>query len=239
VTDIETDLRGARVLVVGASSGIGKAAAIRFARAGATVLAAARASERLQRAAEDIGAVALAFDIRDNAAVEAVLGPQPPFDHVVISAAQAKAGSVSGLSMEDARAAMESKFWGAYQVARAVKINPAGSLTFVSGVLGQRPSPAAVLQGAINSALEALARGLALELSPVRVNAISPGVIATPLWSGLPQETREAMFAASAQRLPAKRIGAPEDVAAAIFLAATNPFMTGTTLSVDGGGAIA
>src|SRR6202044_1381284 len=114
-------------------------------------------------------------------------------------------GPVRGLSLADAQQAMDSKFWGAYRVARAAKIRDGGSLTFVSGFLSVRPSGTAVLQGAINAALEALARGLALELAPVRVNAVSPGLIATPLWSKLSETDRESMYAGAAARLPARR----------------------------------
>jgi NAD(P)-dependent dehydrogenase (short-subunit alcohol dehydrogenase family) len=96
-----------------------------------------------------------------------------------------------------------------------------------------------VLQGAINAALEALARGLALERAPVRVNTVSPGLIDTPLWGGMQAADRDAMFARTATRLPARRVGRPEDIAQAILFLATNPFATGTTLTVDGGGTIA
>ncbi|MBD2749320.1 SDR family oxidoreductase [Microvirga sp. BT688] len=94
----------------------------------------------------------------------------PPFDHIVVSAAQTPYGPVRTLSLEDARQAMESKFWGAYRIARAARIADRGSLTFISGYLAERPSETSVLQGAINAALEGLRRGLALELSPLRVN---------------------------------------------------------------------
>jgi NAD(P)-dependent dehydrogenase (short-subunit alcohol dehydrogenase family) len=96
-----------------------------------------------------------------------------------------------------------------------------------------------VLQGSINAALEALARGLALERAPIRVNTVSPGLIDTPLWAGMPVADREGMFARTAERLPARRVGRPEDIAQAILFLATNPFATGTTLTVDGGGTIA
>ena len=109
----------------------------------------------------------------------------------------------------------------------------------MSGFLSVRPSGGAVLQGAINAALEALARGLALELAPVRVNAVSPGLIETPLWSGLPEDKRVAMFKGAAERLPARRVGQPEDIARAVLFLATTPFATGSTVRVDGGGAIA
>jgi NAD(P)-dependent dehydrogenase (short-subunit alcohol dehydrogenase family) len=96
-----------------------------------------------------------------------------------------------------------------------------------------------VLKGAINAALQALARGLALELAPARVNAVSPGLIATPLWDGVAEDKRAAIFTGAAQRLPARRVGQPEDVANAVLFLMTTPFATGSTVRVDGGGAIA
>jgi NAD(P)-dependent dehydrogenase (short-subunit alcohol dehydrogenase family) len=129
--------------------------------------------------------------------------------------------------------------WGAYRVARAVQIAEGGSITFVSGFLSVRPSKTSVLQGAINAALEALARGLALELAPVRVNTVSPGLIATPLWDRLSEQARQSMYEGAAARLPAHRVGLPEDVANAVIYLASNAYATGSTVLVDGGGAIA
>ena len=94
------------------------------------------------------------------------------------------------------------------------------------------------MQGAINAALEGLVRGMALEFSPVRVNAVSPGTIRTPLWDGMDDDKREAMFASVAGKVPAKRVGEPEDVARAVLYAAATPFTTGSTIIVDGGASI-
>lgn len=233
------------VLVVGGSSGIGAATARLLAQEGAQVTIAARDVAKLNAAADDIRQatgreVATAvLDTTDNAAVEAYFAGAGPFDHVVISAAQTATGPVRQLALPDARAAMDSKFWGAYQVARVARIRDGGSLTFVSGFLAVRPSKTSVLQGAVNAALEALARGLALELSPVRVNTVSPGLIATPLWDRLDASARQAMYEGAAARLPARRVGQAEDVANAVLYLATTPFATGSTVLVDGGGAIA
>ena len=229
------------VLVVGGSSGIGAATAHAFLTAGAEVTIASRNAAKLEQAARDIGTGVrtAVLDTTDSAAVEAFFASAPAFDHVVVSAAQTPSGPVRKLSLADARSAMESKFWGAYHVARAAKIEDGGSLTLVSGFLSVRPSKTSVLQGAINAALEALVRGLALELSPVRVNAVSPGLIDTPLWSKLDDGARQAMFDATAERLPARRVGRPEDVANAILYLAATPFASGSTVFVDGGGAIA
>ncbi|WP_321966642.1 SDR family oxidoreductase [Burkholderia cepacia] len=234
-------LNDQRVLVVGGSSGIGEATARAFAEAGATVTIASRDAARLAASKDRIGygVSTGVMDITDDASVRAFLDSAGEFDHVVVSAAQTATGPVRGLELDDAYGAMDSKFWGAYRIARAVRIRQGGSLTFVSGFLSVRPSKNSVLQGAINAALESLARGLALELAPVRVNTVSPGLIATPLWSKIDAEARDRMYEGAAARLPAGRVGQPEDVANAVLYLASTPYATGSTVLVDGGGAIA
>lgn len=233
------DLNGQRVLVVGAAGGIGRAAAEAFSRAGGVVTAAGRTKESVEAVAQSINGERAQLDFLDNNAIERFFADQPLFDHVVVTAASTLAGSVASLPLDDAKAAMESKFWGAYRIARAAKVNAGGSITFVSGVLSQRPSATSVLQGAINAALEALGRGLALERAPIRVNTVSPGLIDTPLHDRMPAETRRSLYERMRSTLPARRMGHPEDVAQSILFVATNPFTTGSTVIVDGGGRIA
>lgn len=229
------------VLVVGGSSGIGEATAKAFAALGADVTIASRNEARLAAAAARIGLPVrtAVLDTSDEADVERFFAESGPFRHVVVSAAQTPTGPARQLELADAYAAMDSKFWGAYRIARAARIDEGGSLTLISGFLSVRPSKTSVLQGAINAALEALARGLALELSPVRVNTVSPGLIATPLWDKLSDEARQGLYEGAAARLPARRIGQPEDIANAVLYLATTPYATGSTVLVDGGGAIA
>lgn len=216
------DLKNHSVLVVGASGGIGSATAEAFSAAGAEVSRPDRAR----------------LDITDDASVAAFFAGSAPYDHVVVAAARTRAGPVSALTLDEAQAAMNSKFFGAYRVAKAARVNDGGSITFVSGFLSHRPSASSVLQGAINAALEAFGRGLALERAPVRVNTVSPGLVDTPLYAGMADADREAMFAKAASRLPAGRVGRPEDIASAILFVAANPFVTGSTVTVDGGGTI-
>ena len=238
---MKQDLLGQRMLVIGGSSGIGLAAARLAAEAGARVTIASRDRSKLDAALSQLGqgAEAAVLDTADEAALEQFFGASARWDHIVVSAAQTPSGPVRGLPLPDAKAAMESKFWGAYRVARLAQIRQGGSLTLVSGFLSVRPSASSVLQGAINAALEALARGLALELAPVRVNAVSPGLIDTPLWGRMEADRRNAMFSRAAANLPARRMGEAEDIARAILFVATTPFATGSTVRVDGGGAIA
>lgn len=234
-----TSLTNQRVLVVGGSSGIGYAVAEQALAAGAKVTIASRSEQKLAEAAAGLGDVETAvLDTGDESAVESFFAGSDAWDHVVISAAQTPSGPVRKLSLEDAKRAMESKFWGAYRIARAARFAERGSLTLISGFLSERPSGSSVLQGAINAALESLGRGLALELSPVRVNAVSPGLIDTPLWAKMEEANRNAMFARVAASLPAKTIGQPSDIANAVLFLMTTPFATGSTVRVDGGGVI-
>ena len=110
-----------------------------------------------------------------------------------------------------------------------------GSIVFVSGVAATTPMRGGSATAAVNGAVEALVRTLAVELAPVRVNAVSPGIVATPTWDGMAAEDREAMFARLAGALPAGRVGVADDLAEAIWLLLTNGFVTGITLPVDGG----
>lgn len=233
-------LKSKRVLVIGGSSGIGMAVAAAALTEGADVTIAGRTADRLARASGALGNVrAVQLDTADMDGLAAFFDTEEAFDHILVSAAHTPTGPVRRLGMADARAAMDSKFWGAYAVARVAQLAAGGSLTFVSGFLAERPSASSVLQGAINAALEALARGLALELAPVRVNAISPGLVDTPLWSRMDEEARKAMFAKVGASLPAGRVGVPEDIANAAIYLMTTGFATGSVVRVDGGGVIA
>jgi NAD(P)-dependent dehydrogenase (short-subunit alcohol dehydrogenase family) len=234
-------LRNQRILVIGGTSGIGFATAAAAVDAGAAVTIASRNQSRLDTAAGKLGGAVQSrvLDTGDNNLLERFFQQGQAWDHVVVSAAQTKGGPVRELSLADASGAMDSKFWGAYRVARASRIKDGGSLTLISGFLSERPSGTAVLQGAINAALESLARGLALEFAPVRVNAVSPGLIETPIWDNLPSEKRKALFESTASRLPVRRIGQPHDIANAVLFLMTTSFATGSTVRVDGGGVIA
>ncbi|MEZ2224325.1 SDR family oxidoreductase [Rhizobium sp. RCC_161_2] len=235
-----TSLNQKRVLVIGGSSGIGLAVAQQAHAAGAAVTIASRSAAKLGEAAASVNPpIATAvLDTGDTNGIDSFFASHETWDHIVVSAAQTPSGPVRKLSLDDAKKAMDSKFWGAYQIAKAARIAERGTLTFISGFLSERPSATSVLQGAINAALESLARGLALELSPVRVNAVSPGLIDTPIWAKMDEANRTAMFERVASSLPAKTIGQPSDIANAVLFLLTTPFATGSTVRVDGGGVI-
>jgi NAD(P)-dependent dehydrogenase (short-subunit alcohol dehydrogenase family) len=228
-------LAGKKIVVVGGSSGIGLATAEIAKRAGADVFIASRNAERLKAAAEKIGATAVATDVTQDDSVVALFRTTGPVDHVVVTAAQLRTGPFKTVAMEDVRATLEGKFWGAWRVARAAEIRAGGSLTLVSGFLSIRPRPNSAIVGAANGALESLTRGLALELAPVRVNCVSPGIIDTPIRAAMPEEARRDMLAKTAASLPAGRVGVGEDIALQILSFMANGFATGSIVYIDGG----
>ena len=233
-------LTGKRVLVIGGSSGIGFGAAEAAVRSGAAVTIASRNEDRLNEAASKLGH-GVEVHVVDTGQYETIVSlfeKIEAVDHVIVSSSAAKPGSVRKMNLDDAYASMDSKFWGAYRVAKAARISENGSLTLISGFLSQRPNALSVLQGAINAAIEALVRGLALELAPIRVNAVSPGLVDTPLLASMSDEMRRAMLQNAQENLPVKKYGVPADIAQAILFVATNPYTTGSVVTVDGGATI-
>lgn len=235
-------LTNQRVLVVGGSSGIGEATALRAASQGARVTIASRTTDRLESALTRLPECvsARSLDVCIDSDVEHFFTTHEPWHHVILAGSSTQVGPVKSLPLEQAQAGMQNKFWGAYHVGRHARILKGGSLTFVSGVYAQRPNVNAVLQGAINAAVEGLMRGLALELAPsgVRVNAVSPSTAATPLWDRLGAAGREQKFSDMARRLPVGKVALPDDIAQAILFVASNGFATGSTVLVDGGDAL-
>ena len=233
-------LEGKTAVFVGGSSGIGLASAQAVAAEGARVVIGGRSEPRLRAAAERIGGrvEAHTVDITDEASVARFFDAVGPLDHLVISAAGAAMGRFRDLDVAVARHFVDSKFWGPYVVARRAvpQIRGTGSITFFSGAAGSRATPGFSCGSAINAAIETLARTLAVELAPIRVNVISPGLIDTPVWeSFVSSAERDALFTETAAKLPAGRIGRPEEVADAVLFLVRNEYTTGTTLFVDGG----
>lgn len=229
------------VVIIGGSSGMGLAIAKEAADAGAAVIIAGRSQSRLDDARRTIsGDVTVHIvDVSDEKSIMKLFGSIGSFDHLVISGSSVKTGQLCDFSLADARASMDSKFWGAYMAARYAQIRPRGSITFFSGILSRRPSPGSASLAAINAAVEALGRALAVELAPIRVNVVSPGLTDTPAHAQMPDDARKGMFAAAAKRLPVGRVGKPEDIASLTLELMRNTFLTGIVVDVDGGAMLA
>lgn len=229
-------LEGKKVVVVGGSSGIGFSTAEMAKREGAEVIIASRNPERLAAAADELNAIAMPADVTSDESVESLFRSCGPVDHVVVTAAQLRTGPFKTVKIEDVRATLESKLWGAWRVARAAEIRPGGSLTLISGYLSIRPRSNSAIISVANGALESLARALAL--APVRVNAVSPGIIDTPIRAAMPEAARLDMLAKTAASLPVGRVGLGEDIAQQILAFMTIGFATGSIVYLDGGGLV-
>lgn len=188
------NLQGKKVVIIGGSSGIGLATAKAAVTAGAKVLLAGRSLQKLAQAQAEIGGGEISsLDLLQEDAVKKFFAEVGIIDHLVISGSSVTAGSFRELETSDARKSVDSKFWGAYLAAKYAQMQEQGSIVLFSGTLSHRPSPGYAVVSAINCAVEALGRAL-VELAPVRVNVVSPGVVATPVYEGMSQEQREAFF---------------------------------------------
>ena len=231
-------LQGKTVVVVGGSSGIGFSTAELAKAEGAEVIVASQNAERLTEAAGKLGVKAIATDVTSDDSVAELFAACGAVDHVVVTAARLRTGPFKTVSMDDVRSTMESKFWGAWRVARAAKFKSGGSLTLVSGFLSIRPRPNAAIVASVNGALEFAHPCARRRFFPVRVNCVSPGLIDTPIRAAMPEAARLEMLARTAAALPVGRVGLGEDIARPILAFMTNSFATGSMVYIDGGGLV-
>jgi NAD(P)-dependent dehydrogenase (short-subunit alcohol dehydrogenase family) len=232
-------LAGKKAILVGGSSGIGLALAKVLVDAGAHVVLASRSSEKLDAAKKAVGANTEVFqlDVMQEEAVQHCFEAIGPFDHLVCTAVVGANARFLEMDTTTARAVFETKFWGQYYAARygAPHIRPGGSITFFSGVASQKPVEGLSAIAAGNGAVEALCRSLAVELGPIRVNAVSPAVIDTPGYDRMTSEKRKKYLEQYGSRLPVKRPGTPEDVAGTVLYLILNGHTTGALAEVNGG----
>jgi NAD(P)-dependent dehydrogenase (short-subunit alcohol dehydrogenase family) len=226
-------------LVVGGTSGIGLATARQLSQAGAAVHIAARGKEQLDRLAiSDPALTGHQADGGDREQIAAVAEGIGRIDWLVITLSGSEgAGPVADLDLAVLRRVFDAKFWGHLTTIQAVlpHLAPDGSITLLGAISAHAGMPGTAGLAAVNGAVEALVRPLAVELAPVRVNGVSPGFVDTPWWNGLPEDARQGYFDQAARALPARRVATADDVAAAVVLAAINPNLTGTIIQSDGG----
>jgi NAD(P)-dependent dehydrogenase (short-subunit alcohol dehydrogenase family) len=230
-------LQDKTVLVVGRGSGIARAIALLARAEGARVIVAGRDRGKLAGAYGDDGIDAEAVDLTDDASITALAERVGAVDHVVSTASARARGNLADLQRQNLQQSFDTKVIGPTMLAKAFasQINPGGSFVLFSGVHAFKHNVGYLGVGITNGAVDFLTRWLAVELAPIRVNAISPGVIDTGAWDALGEDGKRDYFQHIAAGNPVGRIGTPDDIAGAVLFAMTNTFMTGMTLKVDGG----
>jgi NAD(P)-dependent dehydrogenase (short-subunit alcohol dehydrogenase family) len=233
-------LHNKRVVILGGSSGIGLAVAEQTASQGAKLVIASSNSERVQKALEKLegNAQGHTLDLTDESAVENFFAKLGAFDHLVFTAGdELRLHDLAATDLQQARGAFELRYWAALAAVKygSKSIRKGGSIVLTTGVAGQRPHKGWVVAASVCGTIEALTRALALELAPIRVNAVSPGVVRTNLWQNMTAAERERLYESVGNNLPVGRVGEAHDIAQAYLFLMQEEFSTGQTLVVDGG----
>ena len=233
-------LQNKRVVILGGSSGIGLAVVEQAAAQGAQLVIAASNAERVQKAVESVGGNAQGetLDLSDERAVETLFAKLGAFDHLVFTAGDSlHVQDLATTDLKQARRAFELRYWAALAAVKygSKNIRKGGSIVLTTGIAGQRPRKGWVIAASVCGTIEALTRALAVELAPIRVNAVSPGVVRTNLWQNIDEQEREQLYERVGNSIPVGRVGEASDIAQAYLFLMQEGFSTGQTLVVDGG----
>ena len=236
-------LAGKRVILLGASSGIGFATAKKAAEEGASVVIVSGNRQRVDQALKELpaGSEGYAVDLGKEENIRDFFLTAGRFDHLVYSAGENLVLSpIAQTEIGQAQQFFGIRFWGAFAAVKyaAPLINEGGSIGLTSGVASIRPGAGWSVASAICGAMEGFVRAMAVELSPIRVNCVVPGVIRTPLWGSMSELDREELFQQITKHSLVKRVGHPDDVAEGFLYLMKQRNGTGQSLLIDGGAAL-
>src|ERR1700678_1646330 len=212
-----------RGVVLGGSSGIGLEVAKQAASQGASVVIVSSSAERVQKAVESVPGEAQgqAVDVSDERAVATFFSKLGAFDHLVFTAGDSlHLHDLAATDLQQARHAFELRYWAALAAVKygSPQIRKQSSIVLTTGIAGRRPRKGWVIAASVCGTVEALTRALAVELAPIRVNAVSPGVVRTNLWQNMPEKERDAMYEGIAKSLLVGRVGEASDIAPHVCL---------------------
>ncbi|MCD9878939.1 SDR family oxidoreductase [Streptomyces guryensis] len=232
-------MEGTHVVVIGGTSGIGLAIARGALREGAQVTIGARGAVRLSKTAAELGPAASTgiLDVTDESSVRNFFENKEGIDYLALCPGTQPMGSIYDIKADDVLRCLSTKLVGQLLCVRhaAPRMNRHGAIVLLAGSSGFRPVMGMSVSGAANAGVAAAGRTLALELAPIRVNVLVPGMIATPGSFHVPHHGRSALHDSAACLTPLGRIGSPEDVATEVLHLFRSPYTTGLVHFVDGG----
>ncbi|QLH42898.1 MAG: SDR family oxidoreductase [Coxiellaceae bacterium] len=232
-------LSNKHVVIIGGTSGIGAATAKLAVEKGAYVTITGLNKGSVDKARKELGnkVEVKQLDITNESALQKFFNELDQIDYITTPGSAVPKGGFLTMDSVTAKSGFESKFWGQYNAAKYAtpKIRTGGAIVFFSGVISRRPQSNLAIMASVNSAVEGLGRALAVELAPIRVNVLAPGIVDTPRYASLAENDRIAMFDSLSKKLPVGHVGKPEELAEAVLFLMTNAFTTGATFYVDGG----
>jgi len=236
-------IKGKRIVILGGTSGIGKATAVAAAAAGGTVVVASSRKKNVDATIAELGDghEGLVVNLSDEQGIRHLFEEIGNFDHLVFTAGEAlKIGSLSAMSMDDAKEFFNIRYWGAVTSVKYASqhINKDGSIVLTGGSAGHRPGAGWSIAASICAAMEGFTRAAALDLAPLRVNLVVPGLVRTNLWSSFTETEREKMFGYFGGALPVGHVGEAEEIANTFLYLMTQTYSTGQCIVVDGGGGL-
>jgi NAD(P)-dependent dehydrogenase (short-subunit alcohol dehydrogenase family) len=233
-------LAGKRVVLLGASSGLGLATAKAAANEGAVVVIVSSNSQRISQALNELPADSEghAVDLSNETNIKNFFARIGPFDHLVYTAGEnLNLNKITETEVSKAKSFFDLRFWSAFAAVKYAfpNINTGGSISLTGGVASLRPGAGWSVASAICGAMEGFVRAMAVELAPVRVNSVVPGVIRTNLWASMSETDRQGLYDHVAASSLVQRSGEADDVAATFIYLMKQQFGTGQNIVVDGG----
>ncbi len=238
-----SSLQGKRIVLLGGTSGFGLATAQAAASEGADVVVVSSQQQKINTALATLpaGSKGYAVDLNNEQQIDTFFKGVGEFDHLVFTAGETlQLSELPDVKMDEARNFFNLRFWSALMAAKygSPFIRKGGSVILTNGTIGKRPWKGWAVAAGITGAVEALTRALAVELAPIRVNAVCAGMVRTELWGNMPEVDREAMFNDYGSKLLTGAVGNPEDIAEAFLYLMHGKYTTGQVVVVDGGGVL-
>ncbi|HWK06992.1 MAG TPA: SDR family oxidoreductase [Puia sp.] len=230
-------LSGKKIIILGGSSGLGLATAKAAAAEGAKVIIVSGNQQRIDQALPE-GSEGYAADLSKEKNIAAFFETMGGFDHLVYTAAEnLSLSAIHEMELDKAREFFTLRYWGAVAAVKygASHIKPGGSINLTSGIASTRPGKGWALASSICGAMEGFVRAAAVELAPIRVNSVVPGVVRTNLWNSLSEADRDNLYKSVGDSLLVRRVGEAEDIAQAFLYLMKQQFGTGQNMVIDGG----